>query len=99
MNGSFSVKTWLAIVVPVGAFLMGILGVGVWKGEITTRLNVVESIAKNNEKLHRDEMWEVRTYLHSLDKNILVIATKMEIEEKDLSSLELEMPKRANLSN
>jgi len=94
MNGSFSIKTWLAIAVPIGAFLMGILGVGVWKGEITTRLNVVEGIAKNNETTHRDEMWAVRLYLHSLDKNILVIATKMEISKSELSDLKLEMPKR-----
>lgn len=99
INGSFSVKTWLAIAVPVGAFLMGVLGVGVWKGEVSMRLAAVELIAKNNEQTHRDEMWEVRKYFHSLDKNILVIATKMKIEENELSSLDLEVPKRANLSN
>jgi len=77
VNGSFPVKTWLAIAVPVGAFLMGVLGVGVWKGEVSTRLDAVELMAKNNkeitesnEQTHRDEMWEVRKYFHSLDMNI-----------------------------
>ena len=95
MNGSLSVKTWLAVAVPIGAFLIGFFGVGVWKGEITTRLAMVELIAKNNQKTHRDEMWEVRKYFHSLDINIKVIATKMKIAENELSSLGLEMPKRA----
>jgi len=99
MNGSFSVKTWLAIAVPMAAFLVGIFGAGAWKGDVSRRLTTVELIAENNEQLHRDEMWEVRKYLFSLDKNILVIATKMEIEENELSRLKLEMPKRAKLSN
>ena len=94
INGSLSIKTWLAIAVPVGAFLMGVLGVGVWKGEVSTRLAAVELIAKNNEETHRAEMWEVRTYFHSLDKNILVVATKMEIKEGELSRLNLKVPKR-----
>ena len=95
MNGSFSVKTWLAVAVPLGTFLAGVLAVGVWKGEISTRLSAVEIVGKNNEEIHRDEMWEVRTYLHSLDKNILVVATKMEIKEEELSRLNLKVPKRA----
>ncbi len=99
MNGSFSVKTWLAIAVPIGAFLVGIYGIGVWKGDISTRLTAVELLANSNEDVHRAEMWEVRTYFHSLDKNILVVATKMEIDLSKLSRLELEVPKRAKLSN
>ena len=102
MSNSFSVKTWLAIAVPVGAFLMGVLGVGVWKGEVSTRLAAVEikaeknkEITERNEQTHRDEVWAQRIYLHSLDKNILVIATKMKIPKSELSSLELEVPKRA----
>jgi len=98
MNGSISLKMWVAIGVPLLTFLLGglfyIFAVGAWKGEITTRLTVVEVIAKNNEEIHRDEMWAVRLYLHSLDKNILVIATKMEISKTELSELKLEMPKR-----
>ena len=106
MNGSFSIKTWLAVAVPVGAFLMGVLGVGVWKGEVSTRLAAVEikaeknkEITERNEQTHRDEMWAIRVYLHSLDKNNLVIATKMGIPKSELSDLKLEMPKRAKLSN
>ena len=94
MNGTVSLKKWVAIGVPLLTFAVGILAVGAWKGEITTRLTVVEVIAKNNEEIHRDEMWAVRLYLHSLDKNILVIATKMEISKNELSDLKLEMPKR-----
>ena len=106
MNGSFSVKTWLAVAVPIGAFLVGVYGVGVWKGDVSTRLNAVESDVKknenatnSNEQINRDEMWSMRLYLHNLDKNILVIATKMKIPKSELSSLKLEMPKRARLSN
>ena len=102
MNGSFSVKTWLAIAAPVIAFGIGILAAGEWKGEITTRLSVVEGIArgneenaKSNEQGHRDEMWAMRSYLHSLDKNVLVIATKLKIPRSELSDLKLEMPRRA----
>ncbi len=106
INGSFSIKTWLAIAVPIGAFLVGVYGVGVWKGDVSTRLSAVESdVIKNekatkvNEQIHRDEMWKVRVYLHSLDKNMLVMATKMKIKKDELSDLNLEMPKRAELSN
>ncbi len=98
MNGSFSIKTWLAIAVPIGAFLVGLYGVGVWKGDLSTRLSAVEISAKNNEETHRAEMWEVRTYLHSLDKNILVIATKMKIAQDELSSLDLKVPKRGEVN-
>ena len=106
MNGSFSIKTWVAVAVPVGAFLVGLYGVGVWKGDLSTRLAAVEvkaeknkEITESNEETHRDEMWEVRKYFHSLDMNILVIATKMKIEKSELSELGLEVPKRAKLSN
>jgi len=105
MTGSISLKMWVAIGVPFVTFLMGgllyIFAVGAWKGEITTRLTTVEGIAKinkedakNNEQQHRDEMWAMRVYLHSLDKNILVIATKLKIPRSELSELKLEMPKR-----
>lgn len=106
INGSISLKMWVAIGVPLLAFLTGILAVGAWKGEITTRLTVVEGKAttneqdaKNNEQQHRDEMWAMRLYLHNLDKNILVIATKLKIPRTELSELKLEMPKRAKVSN
>ena len=106
MNGSFSVKTWLAIAVPLGAFAAGVYGVGVWKGDVSTRLSAVESKATKNEKatnsneqINRDEMWSMRLYLHSLDKNILVISTKMKIPKSEMSTLELEMPKRAKLNS
>ncbi len=110
MNGSFSVKTWLVVAVPLAAFLVGVVGnilaVAVWKGEISTRLTAVEVRAENNkevteinEQTHRDEMWRNILYLHSLDQNILVIATKMKIPKSELSSLDLEVPKRAKLSN
>jgi len=99
MSRELSIKTWLAIAVPIVAFLVGVYGVGVWKGDISIRLNTVEEIANNNEEVHRDEMWEVRKYFHSLDMNILLIATKMEIDKSELSSLELEMPKRAKLNS
>ena len=106
MNGSFSVKTWVAVAVPIGALLVGIYGVGVWKGDVSTRLSAVESSVRKNEKatnaneqINRDEMWAMRLYLHNLDKNMLVIATKMKNPKSELSSLELEMPKRAKVSN
>ena len=102
MNGSLSIKTWLVIGVPLVSFAVGILAVGAWKGEITTRLSVVEGVAKGNEENaksneqgHRDEMWAMRLYLHSLDKNIFVIATKLKIPRNELSDLKLEMPRRA----
>ena len=102
MNGSLSIKTWLVIGVPLVSFAVGILAVGAWKGEITTRMSVVEAKAeknetnaKINEQGHRDEMWAMRSYLHSLDKNVLVIATKLKIPRSELSDLKLEMPRRA----
>ena len=98
MKGSFSVQTWVAIAVPVGAFLVGLYGVGVWKGDVSTRLSAVEIVAKNNEETHRTEMWAQRLYLHRLDKNILVIATKMKIPKNELSIIELEVPKRAGIN-
>jgi len=101
INGEVSIKKWIVIGVPLIAFLGGTLAVGAWKGEITNRLEVVEGIAKNNtedakrnEEIHRDEMWAIRRYLHSLDKNNLVVATKMGIPKSELSDLKLEMPKR-----
>ncbi len=106
MNGSFSVKKWLAVAVPLGAFLVGLYGVGVWKGDLSTRLAAVEvkaeknkEITERNEQTHRDEVWTQRLYLHRLDKNILVIAIKMKIPKSELSILELEMPKRTKVSN
>lgn len=104
-NGSISLKMWVAIGVPLLTFLLGIIiyifAVGTWKGEITTRLTAVEGIAKNNkedaknnEQQHRDEMWAMRVYLHSLDKNILVIATKLQIPRTELSELKLDIPER-----
>ncbi len=94
MNGSFPVNKWLAIIVPAGAFIAGILAFGDWKGDVSARLTAVEKTATDNEEIHRDEMWEVRKYFHSVDMNILLIATKMKIDKSELSSLELEMPKR-----
>ena len=101
MNGSLSIKTWLVIGVPLVSFAVGMLAVGSWEGEITNRIKVVEAKAeknetnaKINEQGHRDEMWAMRSYLHSLDKNVLAIATKLKIPRSELSVLELEIPKR-----
>lgn len=110
MNGSISLKMWVAIGVPLLTFLMGgllyIFAVGAWKGEITNRIKVVEvkaennkQDAQNNEQSHRDEMWAMRVYLHSLDKNILVIATKLQIPRNELSELKLDIPERVKTTN
>jgi len=50
MNGSISLKMWVAVGVPILAFLTGILAVGAWKGEITNRIKVVEVKAESNKQ-------------------------------------------------
>lgn len=100
-NGEVSIKKWILFLLPVFAFLGGGLvysiTIGSMYGKAITRLDTVEFLSAGNsqkneqlEEVMRSEIRAVRNYMFSLNTNIVVIGTALNIAPDKLKILKIE---------